>query len=253
MVLAYNEETGKNEFMPVLEIFENEDPAITYLTLEDDETTKFEAIITTPGHPFYLEVNVDNTDRPAPQGHEELAEPWVGAGDLKTGDKVRQADGTTGTVRTVMTLEETKTMYNLDVSTLDNFYVGEQGWLVHNQNGVGSSSPSNPWTFNPSVDLDMRGSGSTWRDALSEAFSRTGVPREAFTETKWSYSLDGKSFPTEWRVLDGSYKGAEVSMDFAHTTAGPEVPHFGYQTPGKRATGGAVRGHILIDGVPCGR
>jgi hypothetical protein len=23
-------------------------------------------------------------------------------------------------------------MYNLDVATLDNFYVGEQGWLVHN-------------------------------------------------------------------------------------------------------------------------
>jgi hypothetical protein len=43
-------------------------------------------IVTTPGHPFYLEHNIDNTDRPAPQGHEELAEPWVGAGDLKVGD-----------------------------------------------------------------------------------------------------------------------------------------------------------------------
>ncbi len=32
----------------------------------------------------------------------------------------------------MMTLDETKSMYNLDVATLDNFYVGEQGWLVHN-------------------------------------------------------------------------------------------------------------------------
>jgi hypothetical protein len=91
-------------------------------------------IVTTPGHPFYLEHNIDNTDRPAPQGHEELAEPWVGAGDLKVGDKVRQADGTTGTVRIVKTEQKVQTMYNLDVANLDNFYVGEQGWLVHNTN-----------------------------------------------------------------------------------------------------------------------
>jgi hypothetical protein len=58
----------------------------------------------------------------------------VGAGDLKVGDKVRQVDGTTGTVRIVKTEEKTLTMYNLDVANLDNFYVGEQGWLVHNTN-----------------------------------------------------------------------------------------------------------------------
>jgi Pretoxin HINT domain len=87
-----------------------------------------------PGHPFYLEVNVDASSRPAPQGHEDLVEPWVGAGDLKVGDKVRQADGTTGTVRIVKTEQKNQTMYNLDVANLDNFYVGEQGWLVHNGN-----------------------------------------------------------------------------------------------------------------------
>jgi hypothetical protein len=41
-------------------------------------------------------------------------------------------DGTTGTVKIVKTEEKTLTMYNLDVANLDNFYVGEQGWLVHN-------------------------------------------------------------------------------------------------------------------------
>ena len=91
-------------------------------------------IVTTPGHPFYLEVNVDASSRPAPQGHEELVEPWVGAGDLKVGDKVRQADGTTGIVRIVKAEQKIQTMYNLDVANLDNFYVGEQGWLVHNTN-----------------------------------------------------------------------------------------------------------------------
>ncbi len=27
-------------------------------------------------------------------------------------------------------------MYNLDVANLDNLYVGEQGWLVHNEGGT---------------------------------------------------------------------------------------------------------------------
>lgn len=34
----------------------------------------------------------------APEGHEDLRAPWVGAGDLKPGDRVRQANGTAGTV-----------------------------------------------------------------------------------------------------------------------------------------------------------
>ena len=135
MALAYNEATGENEYQPILQVFENQDPEVTFLTLQDTESSQDEMIVTTPGHPFYLEVNVDASSRPAPQGHEDLAEPWVGAGDLKVGDKVRQADGTTGTVRIVNTEQKVQTMYNLDVANLDNFYVGEQGWLVHNQDG----------------------------------------------------------------------------------------------------------------------
>jgi hypothetical protein len=122
----------ENEYQPILKVFENQDPEVTYLSVEDDESGQDEIIVTTPGHPFYLEVNVDNSDRPAPEGHEDLNKRWVGAGDLKLGDKIRQADGTSGTVKIVKTIEQERTMYNLDVATLDNFYVGEQGWLVHN-------------------------------------------------------------------------------------------------------------------------
>jgi hypothetical protein len=86
MALAYNQQTGENEYQPILHVFENEDPEVTFLSLQDTESSQLEMIVTTPGHPFYLEHNIDNTDRPAPQGHEELAEPWVGAGDLKVGD-----------------------------------------------------------------------------------------------------------------------------------------------------------------------
>ncbi|MHB2247369.1 polymorphic toxin type 47 domain-containing protein [Pseudomonas fitomaticsae] len=37
------------------------------------------------------------------------------------------------------------------------------------------------------------------------------------------------------------------------STDGPANPHIGYQTPGKRGTGGAVRGHILLESVPVSR
>jgi hypothetical protein len=60
----------------------------------------------------------------------------VGAGDLKPGDKVRQADGTTGRVVLVKSVQETRTMYNLSVDTAHTFFVGEGQWLVHNSDSV---------------------------------------------------------------------------------------------------------------------
>jgi hypothetical protein len=76
MALAYNETTGENEYQPIVQVFENDDPEVTFLTLQDTESSQLEMIVTTPGHPFYLEVNVDASSRPAPQEHEDLAEPW---------------------------------------------------------------------------------------------------------------------------------------------------------------------------------
>jgi hypothetical protein len=45
MVLAYNEETGKNEFQPVEEVFVNEDPELTYLSIQDTESLRYEMVI----------------------------------------------------------------------------------------------------------------------------------------------------------------------------------------------------------------
>jgi hypothetical protein len=105
------------------------------------------------------------------------------------------------------------------------------------------------YKFKEGVDLDFRGTGKTYRDALNEAFIRTGVPRTEFTVTKWGRDANGKSFPVEWRAKNG----AEVNIDIGHTKNGPDVPHIGYQTGGKRGGGGAIRGHILVDDVPVNR
>ncbi|QOF86770.1 MULTISPECIES: polymorphic toxin type 47 domain-containing protein [unclassified Pseudomonas] len=48
-------------------------------------------------------------------------------------------------------------------------------------------------------------------------------------------------------------RGAEVNIDdpsLVVSSDGPRDPHIGYQTPGKRGEGGAVRGHVLVSRVP---
>ncbi len=41
-------------------------------------------------------------------------------------------------------------------------------------------------------------------------------------------------------------------MDYTHLKNGPDAPHVGWQSGGKRA-GEGFRGHIILDEVPAGR
>lgn len=111
--------------------------------------------------------------------------------------------------------------------------------------------------INPAVDLDWRGkpgdSYTQMRTGLNETFIRTGVPKNNLTEAKWGRDQNGKSFPTGWRVVSGQNKVAEVNIDdpsLVPSTDGPSSAHVGYQTPGKRGGGGAIRGHVLLRLVP---
>ncbi|MBY8943254.1 polymorphic toxin type 47 domain-containing protein [Pseudomonas tolaasii] len=87
---------------------------------------------------------------------------------------------------------------------------------------------------------------------------------QAFPKTNSAYpngikiemDRNEKSFPTEWRVQRGPNRGAEVNIDdpmLVPSKEGQKSPHIGYQTPGKRAGGGARRGHILLELVPVSR
>jgi Pretoxin HINT domain len=117
-------------------MLKNIDPVITFLTLTDSEQgNKSEHITTTPEHPFYVQAQAEAQARPKPMGHEELSSRWVGAGHLLVGDKIKQADGTVGVVSNVFTFQQTQEMFNLTVSEAHTFYVGNNGWLVHNING----------------------------------------------------------------------------------------------------------------------
>ena len=115
---------------------------------------------------------------------------------------------------------------------------------------VVAATPNTPlrYKIGPN-DLDWRGTGKSFNDALNEAFRRTGVPKEDFEITGWGKDEHGKSFPVEWR----DKTGAEVNIDAPHAGHGPDAPHVGWQTPGKRGSGGGQRGHIIIDQVPRNR
>jgi hypothetical protein len=125
-VLAYNEATGDTGYYAVTQTHKNQDQDITYLTISG------EAIETTSNHPFYLEKQVDNSQRPIIKGHETLSNRWVGAGDLKPGDTIRKANGSSGVVQFVKTVKERSIKYNLTVDTAHTYFVGIGQWLVHN-------------------------------------------------------------------------------------------------------------------------
>jgi Pretoxin HINT domain len=114
-------------------MLKNIDPVITFLTLTDSEQgNKSEHITTTPEHPFYVQAQAEAQARPKPMGHEDLSGRWVGAGHLLVEDKIKQVDGTVGVVSNVFTFQQTREMFNLTVSEAHTYYVGQDGWLVHN-------------------------------------------------------------------------------------------------------------------------
>ena len=128
--------------------------------------------------------------------------------------------------------------------------VDELNRAKQNTEKVGKTKKFGEYEFKDGIDIDLRGKG-TCKDAVDLAFEKTGVPREEFEVTKWGKDKEGKSFPVEWRANNG----AEVNIDTGHSlnSQAPTSPHVGWQTGGKRGTGGAVRGHIFIDDVPYNR
>lgn len=67
-------------------------------------------------HPFYTD---DGT--------------WIAAAALTVGEEIVTLSGEYGTVEQVQIIPASQPMYNLTVEEAHTFFVGEAGWLVHNQ------------------------------------------------------------------------------------------------------------------------
>ncbi|MEO0564974.1 MAG: polymorphic toxin-type HINT domain-containing protein, partial [Chloroflexota bacterium] len=111
-VYAYDEFTGIVGVHTVVNTFIHDDDQIVYLTIDGEE------IETTPPHPFYTDAG------------------WQDAGDLQPGDLILSLDGDYGVVERIVIVDDTQTMYDLDVETVDTFAVGTGAWVVHNNDCI---------------------------------------------------------------------------------------------------------------------
>jgi hypothetical protein len=108
-VLAWNEADGTLGYYRVTAVMTHQDQVLTELIVDG------EWLETTPEHPFYVE-----------------GQGWTPAANLRFGDQIRQADGTTGRVWLKWNVHKPQEMYNLTVDTAHTFFVGKGQWLVHN-------------------------------------------------------------------------------------------------------------------------
>ena len=112
VVLAYNEATGATGVYTVTATWVHLDPVVVRVTLDD------ETLSTTPEHPFFV-----------------LLRGWVNAADLRPGAAGRKVDGAYGRVTRIALEARPQVLYNLTVATAHTFFVGDDGWLVHNDCG----------------------------------------------------------------------------------------------------------------------
>lgn len=162
-----------------------------------------------------------------------------------------------GDYKSVLVMDQYGNTYSVMVpqAVIESGISGELGAgaaILGMTGGKGDSkSDLGNYKFKEGIDEDLRGGKGTFEEALEEAFEKTGIPKEDFTVTKWGKDKYGKSHPVEWRAKNG----AEVSVDIGHSaqSGAPTADHVGWQTGGKRGSGGAVRGHIFVDGVPYNR
>ena len=63
-----------------------------------------------------------------------------------------------GVIANVVTVQQTQEMFNLTVSETHTYYVGQQGWLVHNASGP----------YERQTDAQLRKSASTYQSLVDE-------------------------------------------------------------------------------------
>ena len=111
-VTAYDPDTGKAETRNVVRTFVHHN-----VPTHDVMLSTGEKVTTTEEHPFWVE-----------------GKGWTPATQLKTGDHLRQPDGSLARVASAQVTGKTATVYNFEVRGLHDYYVqaGNTWILVHN-------------------------------------------------------------------------------------------------------------------------
>jgi len=108
-VLTYNEETKLQEYKPILVRHERFTQQMLSLELPTGEFVRV-----TPEHRFFCN------------------DEWIEAGNLKAGDLLHLKGGDYTTIISIETLPHYEKVYNFDIEDNENYYVTEDGILVHN-------------------------------------------------------------------------------------------------------------------------
>ena len=152
-VVAFNEATGEREFRLIIDTYIREGAPIVEVTVESQ--AGMQTLRTTEEHPFYI-----------------VGRGWVDAGHLTTGDVATIGDGPSRILGVHFTAD-LETVYNLEVEGLHNYFVSNDGVLVHNGNGcpLGTLSYRN---FRSNLKKLMPPPGKTMRPTiLYRIISRT--------------------------------------------------------------------------------
>ena len=115
-VLTYNEDKKINEYKRVLRalVFPDAEEELYTMKTNDSE------IVLTGYHRIYTYRNNEYS--------------YVAAHDINVGDIVRYSDGTYHAILSITHKPINETLYNLTTEDNANFYVGNEGILVHNDN-----------------------------------------------------------------------------------------------------------------------
>jgi RHS repeat-associated protein len=110
-VLSYDERTKTTLYQPVMAIIQGEQRyQLIKLTLDTGES-----IETTAEHPFYVK-----------------GKGWNPASSLKIGQALQLHNGTIIVIKEIETRIRLEKVYNLTIANTHNYFVGENGILVHN-------------------------------------------------------------------------------------------------------------------------
>ncbi|MGB3465206.1 MAG: DNA/RNA non-specific endonuclease, partial [Cyclobacteriaceae bacterium] len=107
-VVSYHHECGGNHEAEVTELFRKEANRLIRVVIEDEQ------FLSTPEHPYYANGR------------------YIEAAALQAGDSVLTMDGAYGVINTVASMDTLVVVYNFSVAENHNYYIGQSGYLVHN-------------------------------------------------------------------------------------------------------------------------
>ena len=176
LVLTYNEETLEQEYKPILVKHERYTMQMMALELPTGEVLEV-----TPEHRFY-----HNGE-------------WIEASSLQIGDLLHLKNGDYTTIINIENFPKYQKVYNFDVEGNENYYVTEDGILVHNGYQSGRLPRNNgEWTEG------VPGDG-LWKSDNPVV--------NAITDNKSIPFKDGRPDFSEWSEMDFNVKGMNGTKD----------------------------------------